>query len=114
MHELSVTQHILRIALAHAQEPSVRRISSIHLVIGQLATIVDESVQFYWDTISAGTMAQGAALHFERIPARLNCEACHHSYTLDDSELLCPYCGSSAVVLVTGEEFYVASIEVEQ
>jgi hydrogenase nickel incorporation protein HypA/HybF len=114
MHELSVTQHILDIALAHAQAPQIERISSIHLVIGQLATIVDDCVQFYWDMISAGTIAEGAALHFERIPARLYCEDCHHSYALDDSQLVCPRCGSSTVVLVAGEEFYVESIEVGQ
>lgn len=113
MHELSVTQNILDIALAHAQDHEVSRISAVHLVIGQLASIVDDCVQFYWDIISAGTIAQGAELHFERIPARMNCRHCHKSYALDESELTCPYCGGTAVVVVSGDEFYVESIEVE-
>jgi hydrogenase nickel incorporation protein HypA/HybF len=40
-------------------------------VIGRLASIVDDSIQFYWDMISEGTICQGAKLHFKRVPAEL-------------------------------------------
>ena len=113
MHELAVTQHILSIAVRHASESNATRIAAINLVIGQMASIVDDCVQFYWDIISKDTIAQGAALHFQRIPARLSCETCHGSYVLNESELICPYCGGSAVTLIAGDEFYVDSIEVE-
>jgi hydrogenase nickel incorporation protein HypA/HybF len=114
MHELSVTQHLLDIVLQHAQEEDVSRVADIYLVVGQLASIVDDCVQFYWDIISEDTIAQGAVLHFRRIPAEMRCQQCGQSYLLDDSELACPHCGSAAVQLVTGEEFYIDSIEVEQ
>ncbi len=113
MHELAVTQHILKIALQHAATHEVKRIETINLVIGQMASIIDECVQFYWDIISQDTLAQGAILHFERIPARLQCEMCHRSYLLNDSELTCPYCGGGAVTFIAGDDFYVDSIEVE-
>jgi hydrogenase nickel incorporation protein HypA/HybF len=114
MHELAVTQHILDIALHRAEANQAARITAIYLVIGQMASIVDDCVQFYWDIISQDTLAQGAALHFERIPARLHCETCHRSYLLNESQLICPFCGGSAVTLMTGDEFYIDSIEVEQ
>lgn len=114
MHELSVTQHVLDTVLQHAQQHDATCIHDIRLVVGQLASIVDDCVQFYWDIISEGTIAQGATLHFERIPARMVCESCHHPYLLDDSALACPRCGSSAVLLVAGDEFYIDSIEVDQ
>jgi hydrogenase nickel incorporation protein HypA/HybF len=113
MHELTVTQNILNVALHHAENAGATRIEAIHLVIGQMASIIDDCVQFYWDIISKETLAQGAVLHFERILARLSCETCHRSYLLDESELTCPYCGGSAVKLIAGDEFYVDSIEVE-
>ena len=112
MHELTVTQNILNIALHHAENAAATRIAAINLVIGQMASIVDDCVQFYWDFISEDTIAQGSVLHFERIPARLSCETCHRSYLLDDSDLTCPHCGGSAVTLIAGDEFYVDSIEV--
>jgi hydrogenase nickel incorporation protein HypA/HybF len=67
MHELSVTQSILEIALRHSHEG--HRITDLYLVIGQLSSMIDESVQFYWNIISEGTGAQGAMLHFRRVPA---------------------------------------------
>ena len=73
MHELSVTQSILEISLRHASDANARKITNLYLVVGQLATIVDDSVQFYWDMISEGTIAEGATLHFKRLPAKLIC-----------------------------------------
>ena len=60
MHELAVTESVLEIAIRHAQEPKARNITDLYLVIGQWSNVVDDSVQFYWDIISEGTIAKGA------------------------------------------------------
>jgi hydrogenase nickel incorporation protein HypA/HybF len=86
---------------------------SLHLVIGQLSSIVDDSVQFYWDMISAGTICEGAQLHFERRPVRLKCLDCDQTYTLSGELTDCPNCHSARIKVVSGEEFYLDSIEVE-
>lgn len=111
MHELPVTQSILELALEHA--PPEARITDLYLVIGDLASIVDDSVQFYWDLISAGTAAAGASLHFRRVAARICCHDCGAEYSPDDA-LACPACHSNRVVVIAGEEFYLESIAVEQ
>lgn len=110
MHELSVTESILDIALRHADG---RTVTDIYLVIGQLSSIVDDSVAFYWDFVSQGTTAQAARLHFQRIPAEFACQSCQHHYPPSDHTLACPSCGSTQVRLVKGQEFYVEAIEVE-
>ena len=76
MHELAVTESILNIAVQHASQAGAVRVTDLHLVIGQLSSIVDDSVQFYWDMISEGTICAGAELHFERRPATLKCLDC--------------------------------------
>lgn len=113
MHELAVTESILEIALRHAEKAGAARITNLYLVIGELSTIVDDSVQFYWDIISEGTKAEGALLHFERIPAEMQCRQCGQDYLLA-SNLTCPQCDSADVQVVTGGEFFLESLEIEE
>jgi hydrogenase nickel incorporation protein HypA/HybF len=113
VHELGVTQSILQIALHHAHEADAARITSLNLVIGELASIVDDSVQFYWDMIAKDTIAEDAVLHFKRIQATLRCRACGHTFDMDRREFACPACGSSQVEVAGGDEFFLESIDVD-
>jgi len=113
MHELSVTESILEIALRHAKQSSAQRITHLYLVVGQLASIVDDSVQFYWDIISKGTIAEGASLHFRRLPAKLRCLQCNHEFSLDGDGLACPACAGERIKVISGDEFYMEAIDVE-
>ena len=111
MHELMVTESLLEIALRHAQDAEAGRITDLYLVIGELSSVIDDSVQFYWDIVSEGTPAEGATLHFRRIPAEMACQACAERYD-PKVDLTCPACGSSNVRIVSGQEFYLEAIEV--
>ena len=113
MHELGVTQSILNIALRHARQAGAVRIKEVHLVIGELSSIIDDSVQFYWDMISEGTIAHGAVLHFTRVPAMLRCERCGHEFRLNHESYTCPSCQATQVTVARGEEFFLDSIDVD-
>jgi hydrogenase nickel incorporation protein HypA/HybF len=114
MHELAVTESLLEIAIRHAQAQNARRITSLYLVIGQWSSIVDESVQFYWDIISDGTIAKGAALHFQRVPVVLTCQGCGNDYSPANEEFACPHCGGTHAKVKTGDEFHLEAIDVEE
>ena len=113
MHELSVTESILDITSRHALQAGARRVTTINLVIGRLSTIVDDSIQFYWDIISQNTICAGATLSFCRMPARMACANCHMEYSFDTEMIPCPKCGSYSAHVLSGNEFRVDSIEVE-
>ena len=113
MHELAITESILEIALRHAEQAQAERVSALHVVVGQLSSIVDDSVQFYWDIISENTIAAGAVLDFQRIPIELVCLDCGNQYTPGVEDFSCPSCRSERIKVVSGEEFYLDSIEVE-
>jgi hydrogenase nickel incorporation protein HypA/HybF len=114
MHELSVTESVLEIASKHAQEAQATRVTDIHLVIGRLSSIIDESVEFYWDIISKNTICEDAQLHFKRLSAKLVCLECEQEYTLSDELTPCPHCGSARVRLLSGDEFHLESIEIQR
>jgi hydrogenase nickel incorporation protein HypA/HybF len=113
MHELAVTQSILDIALRHAEEAGAKKITGINLVIGEFASIVDDSVQFYWDILAEETIAKGARLHFERIVGEMTCSNCQHAFHPEDGNFACPNCQSVFVKITRGDEFRVDSIDVE-
>ncbi len=114
MHELSVTESVLEIACRHAEKAQASQVTDIYLVIGQLSSIIDDSVQFYWDIISKDTLCEDAKLHFERIPAELVCLDCEHQYHLVNELMPCPNCSSSRIRVLTGDEFHLQSIEIQR
>ncbi len=114
MHELSVTESILNIALQNAKTHSAARVTAINLVIGPLASIVDDSVQFYWDLISEHTICQGAKLNFNRPPAKIRCQNCNHEYEITRELIPCPECQSMNLSVLSGNDFFVDSIEIER
>jgi hydrogenase nickel incorporation protein HypA/HybF len=111
MHELAVTTSILNLALQHA---GAAHITDVYLVIGQLSSVIDDSVQFYWDIISQNTAAEGSRLHFRRIPAEFQCKSCSTRYPIRGDDFTCPECGGAAVHVVAGEEFYLEAIDVSE
>lgn len=113
MHEMGITQSLLNIALDHAQRASAVRINGLTIVVGELSSIVDDSVQFYWDFVSQGTIAETAKLTFKRIPATARCMDCEHVAPLDREAFECPACGGGRLEIVTGKEFYLESIDVD-
>jgi len=113
MHELTITESLLDIALRHARNANAKKIIDLYLVIGQLSSVVDDSVQFYWDIIAKDTPAEGANLHFKRIPTEILCLDCNHQYTPEDNNMACPHCESITVRIISGEEFFLEAINIE-
>jgi hydrogenase nickel incorporation protein HypA/HybF len=114
VHELPVTESILEVATEAANNAGATRILSISLVIGDLSSIVDDSVQFYFDILSKGTMAEGATLSFQREAAKARCLACGHVFEVTPPLVpYCPVCGQAQLQVSGGKEFYLESIEVD-
>jgi len=113
MHELPVAESILEIALRHAQQAGARRITAVDLLIGDLSSFIDESIQFYWDMISQDTAAQGAQLRFRRVPAKVKCLDCGHQFEPGKTIVPCPECGGAHLRVLDGDQLQVEAIEVE-
>lgn len=113
MHEYAVTKGMLNTVLDEASKAGVKKITEIRLVIGDLSTIIDESVQMYFDILSENTAASGAKLIFKRVKAQFKCSACSALYDKPAKGFSCPECGSDGMPTGIGREFYIESIEVE-
>ena len=113
MHELYATQAILDHAVEKAREQNATRITDVHIAVGEMSTYVDDSVQFYWDEITKGTLAENSRLHFRHIDAELQCMTCSTKYRPVEGEIVCPKCGSMGARIWSGEEFYMEALDIE-
>jgi hydrogenase nickel incorporation protein HypA/HybF len=110
MHELSLTQNLLDIALKNAGS---KRIMNVNLLIGPFSDEREESIQFYWRDLAKGTLGEGAKLNFEHVSAELKCLECGATFNLESDESTCIYCHSDHVQLLSGDEVRLESIDVE-
>ena len=76
MHELTVTQSILDIALESAEQEGGAKIGRISLIIGEMTGVVEECVRFYFRLISRGTAAEDAELAVRLVPITVRCQGC--------------------------------------
>ncbi|MDP1548002.1 MAG: hydrogenase maturation nickel metallochaperone HypA [Anaerolineales bacterium] len=110
MHELSLTQNLLEIALQNAGD---KRIVRVNLLMGELSDEREESIQFYWDDIAKGTLAEKAVLHFQRVQAEMKCLDCETVFHPTEIVAACPSCRSHRLTLVSGDDVKLESIDVE-
>jgi hydrogenase nickel incorporation protein HypA/HybF len=116
VHELSMMQSILDIALEYAVKNNAKKITKIYLEIGELSGIIPEWMQRYFDFVSEGSIAEKAELVIERIPAKIKCKSCDKkfSYTNNNCNFRCPDCGAgSEIEILSGREYFMKSIEVD-
>ena len=113
MHELAITQSMLDLVLEQARKVEAREVKRINLVIGEMSGFVEECVQFYFDFISKGTIAEQAALSFKMIPTTARCQSCGKLFELRQFDWTCPYCQGNSMEIISGKELFVESIEVE-
>ena len=113
MRELDVLQSILAKALLKAHESNLKRVKSLQLAIGEICELNQNSIQKHWDELSRGTTAERAQLHFRLINAEVQCMSCFMKYHPLDGKIHCPHCGSYGAKILSGEEFYLEAIELD-
>lgn len=111
MHELSLSSAILATTLRHADGRPVR---AVRMRIGAMRQVVPESLDFYFGIVTRGTLAEGAALEVEYLPARLRCEECGAGWEPELPMFRCPGCGGAAVETLSGTEFEIDYITVDE
>ena len=113
MHEMGITNGILAASFDAAKEAGATKITEIRISVGDLTEIQDFALQFAFESLTPDTMAEGATLVVNHIPATSRCRDCDIEYEHDRFEMLCPTCGSFNVEPLTGRELRIDSIETD-
>ncbi len=112
MHELPITQHIIKLAEKHCRDNNGEKVLKVNLVIGDYSGYVGESVQMYFDVISEGTLCEGAICEIKHIEPKLKCNKCGQLFKKQLLTFDCPYCDGQGEPTSIGKEFYIDSIEI--
>lgn len=102
MHEFGYVESLLPVL---EQRAAGRAVARLGVRAGVLHRLVEDSLQQAFDTVAAGTFADGAAVELTQVPVDVRCEACGTRTEADAEVGLCPDCGSSQVVNTNGDEF---------
>jgi hydrogenase nickel incorporation protein HypA/HybF len=111
MRELQSTQVILNKLLS--QLTSSKHVRDVYVAMGEISELDQNQIQQHWLELSKGTPAEQSRLHFRLIKAEVQCMACFSKYNPLDGKIHCPYCGSYGAKVLSGEEFYLESIELD-
>ena len=113
MHESIITENLLNTVLDEAKAAKAKKVTAVHVVVGELSGVVSDCVQFYFDILKRDTATAGAAIDFKEVPAKLQCRDCQTEFHPDDALWVCPSCGSYSIAIKDGRDCYIESIEVE-
>jgi hydrogenase nickel incorporation protein HypA/HybF len=113
MHEQSIVESLLALALQNAEKADARKIVCLNLVVGDYTGVVEDAVNFYFGFLSQNTIAAGAKINYTHIPAQLRCRDCDLLFPRQNREYCCPVCGGKRVEIVGGRELYIEHMEVE-
>lgn len=111
MHELPITESIIKIVSEEADKNNAEKILAINLVVGELTGFLPESIQFYFDIVSKGTKCEEAKLIIENVPVKKICLICKSENDINTE--ICNVCQGKRFKFSGGKEFFIESIEIE-
>lgn len=113
MHELSIMQSTLEMALERAQQAGARKVYAIRMKVGVLSGVAPEALRFAFEALAPGTAAQGAELAIDEVPARFWCQTCAQEFQARDVFPECPDCHSASADLRAGRDLEITSMEID-
>lgn len=112
MHEVAVIQNAVDMAIQQARLAGAARVHRLHLRVGTLSGVVPAALQFAYEAVTLGTIAEGAQLEIESITAACWCQRCRTEFECDDYSSECPNCKTFSSELRRGRELELSSMEV--
>lgn len=114
MHEMSIALSIVETIETKAREEGAESISGIDLVVGKLAGIQPDSLRFCFSAAAKGTLAESALLQIEEPEGVGKCMECGEKFPVSFYYAECPECRSLRIEIVSGEEFRIQTITIEE
>ena len=112
MHEATLAENIINLALKIAEENHAEKISAVGLKIGDMAGVEIEALNLSFEVLTRGTAAENAKLLVEKIPIRAKCNKCEKTFSPKNFNFFCPEC-DGILILQSGRELLIDFVDCE-
>lgn len=113
MHEMSIAEGILDIALDTLQANDGTVVHSVQLDLGLMSGVEPDALLFCFDSVTKGSPAEGAKLVINTLPIIGRCLDCDTEFEVENYKFVCPKCDSRTVLTVSGRQLQVTSIDMD-
>ena len=104
MHEAKFTEEIVT-AIISQVEGAQKKPKRVKVRVGEMFHLEKESVLMYYALLTRGTRLEGIEIELEEDPVIVRCKDCRQAGGVEDHHLLmCTYCDSQNVEVLTGDE----------
>lgn len=112
MHEMSICEGIRQVIEDHAARQPITQVKHVRLEIGRFSGVEKKALEFAFDVVMRGSVAEGAALSLLDVPGRAMCYDCAEEVEIDDRLAPCPRCGGGRLLPTGGDEMRIKDLEV--
>jgi hydrogenase nickel incorporation protein HypA/HybF len=113
MHEASIAQNLLEIALDKARDHKAKKITVIRVKVGEFTGVNQSALEFAFDNFSQGTIAEKASLKIISSPLLGKCRKCNQVFEIKKDRFKCAKCDSSEIDIISGQDLYIQDIDIE-
>lgn len=104
MHELSIVQHFVDLAVKYAKEAGETDVAFVTLEVGEMTGVVPRYVQMYYPDVTRKTLLENSELRIEFVKAEAFCKDCGETYHYPPEGACCPQCGSAKREIIAGNK----------
>jgi hydrogenase nickel incorporation protein HypA/HybF len=112
MHEMSLAEGIRSIVQDQARAHDFARVTVLRLEIGRFAGVEKPALEFAFDVVMRGSVAEGARLEMIDLPGQALCYDCARTVAIEDRFAPCPLCGGGKLIPQGGDEMRIKDMEV--
>lgn len=112
MHEMSLCEGIRQVIEDQARAHDVKAVKRVRVEIGRFSGVEKPALEFAFDVVMRGSVAEGATLEMIDLPGRAMCYDCVKEVEIGDRLAPCPDCGGGKLMPVSGDEMRIKDLEV--
>ncbi|MBA4138275.1 MAG: hydrogenase maturation nickel metallochaperone HypA [Opitutus sp.] len=111
MHEVGIIESALDVIRREAAKNSAAHVERVVMRIGAISGVEPDALRFAFEACSPGTVAAGAELEIQLVPARAHCAACAEEFVIASGYLFeCPRCSAFSGDVRSGRELELARL----